>query len=82
MTHALLLLSSGLVALPILGDVSARDLLRLQGEWVLVRMEVGGKEVPAERLASASLRVQGRKYRLTTRNLTFDVEIRLDALGG
>jgi uncharacterized protein (TIGR03067 family) len=79
MTHALLLLSSGLVALPILGDVSARDLLRLQGEWVLVRMEVGGKEVPAERLASASLRVQGRQYRLTTRNMTFDVAIRLDA---
>jgi uncharacterized protein (TIGR03067 family) len=79
MISALLLLSSSWFSLPFIGDASSTDLLQLQGEWVLVRMEVGGKEVPADRLASATVRVEGRHYRLTTRNMTFDVEIRLDA---
>lgn len=79
MLPALLLLGSSTLGLPVLSDGSARDLLRLQGEWVLVRMEVGGKEVAAERLVSASLTIQGRRYRLTTRNMTFEVELSLDA---
>lgn len=79
MLPALLLIGSSLVGLPFVGDATARDLWRLQGEWVLVRMEVDGKEVPAERLVSASLTIDGRRYRLTTRNMTFEVELALDA---
>ena len=76
-TLFLLITTNGL-SLPILGDVAARDLVRLQGEWVLVRMEVGGKDVPPERLSSAALLMHGRRYRLMTRNQTFEVEITLD----
>src|SRR5262245_20575305 len=59
-------------------DAAKKELAKLEGDWKLVAMEVAGKDVPAEKLTTATVTIHGRNYRLRTGNKQFDVEIKLD----
>jgi len=59
---ALLLLPLGLLAAEGPGDEAKKELIKLQGTWTVVRVEEGGKSLPAATTKTWSLIVAGGKY--------------------
>jgi len=60
-------------------DESAKDLTKLEGTWKMTAMEVDGKDVPSEKLDSATLTIRGSKYSVQSGKAKHEVEIKLDA---
>ena len=63
---------------PAQDDAAKKDLAALQGTWTLVAMEVEGKEVPPEKLTTATLTIRDKKYSLLAGKQLHEVEISLD----
>jgi uncharacterized protein (TIGR03067 family) len=63
---------------PAQDDAVKKDLKAFQGTWKLVAMEVDGQEVAADKLSGATLKIQDKKYSLTTGKQLHEVEITLD----
>src|SRR5262245_34477410 len=59
-------------------NAAKKDLAGMEGEWTLVAMEVDGKPVPAEKVASAKLTISGNKYTLVSNKKQHEVELKLD----
>jgi uncharacterized protein (TIGR03067 family) len=78
--HLLLLLVPA-VALLIAADAkddAKKDLDKLQGEWVMVALEVDGKAVPEDKLKGTVLTIKGDKYTTTVKDTKHEVTITLD----
>jgi uncharacterized protein (TIGR03067 family) len=76
-----LLLLVPVVALLIAADAkddAKKDLDKLQGEWVMVALEVDGKAVPEDKLKGTVLTIKGDKYITTVKDAKHEVTITLD----
>src|SRR5262245_10805045 len=76
MALAVALVAVGLTPVP--GDASDKELAKLEGNWKLAAMEVDGKDVPSEKLTSATLTIRGNKYSVQSGKAKHEVEFKLD----
>lgn len=55
-----------------------KDLVKLQGEWVMAGLEVDGKVVPEEKLQGTTLVIKGDKYMTIVKDTKREVTLTLD----
>ena len=60
-------------------DEAKKDLVKLQGDWVMASLEVDGKQVPADKLEGTVLTIKGDKYIVKVKDMKHEVTITLDA---
>jgi uncharacterized protein (TIGR03067 family) len=76
---ALIAALAAIYFMPVPDDAADKDQAKLEGTWKLVAMEVDGKDVPAEKLTSATLTIKGNKYSVLSGKKLHEVELKLDA---
>jgi uncharacterized protein (TIGR03067 family) len=59
-------------------DAPKKDLVKLQGEWVIAALEVNGADVPPDRLAGTVLTVKDDLYTVVFKDTTVRCQITLD----
>jgi len=59
-------------------DEAKKDLDALQGEWVMVGLEVEGKPVPEEKIQGTTLTIKGDKYIVSVKDKKHEITITLD----
>ncbi len=59
-------------------DAGKKELKRLQGAWVMVGLEIDGKDVPANKIAQTTLTIKGDRYCTKVKKTEHECTIRLD----
>src|SRR5581483_12307320 len=77
---ALILVAGSVLPVPAGGkdDAIAKDLKLLEGHWALQSFVADGKEVPAEKIQTIRLTIQGEKYLVDFGKQKMELAIRID----
>ena len=67
-----------LAAGPQTPDAAKKELERLQGTWLMVGLEIDGKDVPADKIAETILTIKGDRYSTKVKKTEHECTIRLD----
>ena len=59
-------------------DVAKKELARLQGTWLMVGLEIDGKDVPADKVEGTTLTIKGDRYSTKVKKTEHECTIRLD----
>jgi uncharacterized protein (TIGR03067 family) len=59
-------------------EKAAKDLAKLQGQWIIAALEVNGADVPAEKLEGTVLTIKDDRYAVKTKDQTISCKITLD----
>jgi uncharacterized protein (TIGR03067 family) len=59
-------------------DTGKKELQRVQGAWVMVALEIDGKEVAADKIDTTTLTIKGNHYTTRVKKSEHECTIRLD----
>jgi uncharacterized protein (TIGR03067 family) len=59
-------------------ELAKKELVKLQGEWDMVGLEVNGQPVPEEKIQGTTLTIEGDKYRTHVKGMMHEVTITID----